>query len=353
MPAPVSKRPIPHSGPMSVARTATSARPRIRIGLTRSERGGGRRHPRRGRPRPRPRAGAPRLRALRSDLRRRRRPRASASRSAGRGGCRPAAPRRSPPPVRPSSSLRFAGRARWSTGFGAVARRAEAAAGACLAVGTVAEEPYVGAGCGVAVLVGAGAGAGAGAVTLRLAAAGSAPAFGVACVVGAARGASGVGVDASVPATRVARGSGDDAFVGASAICGDARPRGPAGGSSGCRYRSGPGGTGERGNERRSARCDERGPSSLRSPQRRRPRGHPSLPLSLTHRTPDHQAGQPLRVGAGAPPLARARPLSPPFTSSRASPPAVRRRPPRRPATTRRPGRRPAGRTSRGPSASA
>ena len=43
-------------------------------------------------------------------------------------------------------------------------------------------------------------------------------------------------------------------------------------------YGSGPGGTGERGNERRSARCDERGPSSLRSPQRRRPRGHPSLP---------------------------------------------------------------------------
>ena len=127
----------------------------------------------------------------------------------------------------------------------------------------------------------------------------------------------------------------------------------PGGRIVGLWYRSGPGGTGERGHECRSARCNERGPSSLRSPQRRRPRGHPSLPLSLTHRTPDDQAGQPLRVGAGAPPCARARPLFPPLTSSSASPPAVRRRPPRRPATTRRPGRRPADRTSRGPSASA
>ena len=66
----------PTFGPMSVARTARSAMPRIRIGLTRSERDGGRRCPRRGRPRPRPRAGAPRLRALRSDPGRRRRTRA-------------------------------------------------------------------------------------------------------------------------------------------------------------------------------------------------------------------------------------------------------------------------------------
>ena len=199
-------------------------------GLTRSERDGGRRRPRRGRPRPRPRAGAPRLRALRSDLRRRRRTRASASRSAGRGGCRPAAPRRSPAPAKPRF-VALAGRARCRFGFGAAARPRRVGGrrvprGAHGGRGAVRRRGLRGRGArrrGVGV-----------ATVLAWRRPGVHPPL-------ASRASSALpGVRRASESTprfrrpRVARASGDDAFVGASAICGDARPRGPAGGSSGC-----------------------------------------------------------------------------------------------------------------------
>ena len=115
-------------------------------------------------------------------------------------------------------------------------------------------------------------------------------------------GASGLGVTWARVASE---GAGDEragafAIRGASAIRGgrlapgaDRRSVRHGGRRGGCRAREGSGKDG-------GARRDGNPPALLRSPQRRRPPGHPSLPLSLTHGTSYREVGQPRRDGAGA-----------------------------------------------------